>query len=147
MENTSFPFKATAISEASFKRNRMVSGPIKKNVVVPLTTLFFWKFYFSSRTYYKKLIWCTNDPNANVPTFRKCWSFFWRCFYPVSILNEKSDSLKDVNLITFSTFMLRKRGSDDEVLDWLSITRKAWFRLLWTFFSLVLWVLAQDMFA
>ena len=33
-------------------------------------------------------------------------------------------SLKDVS--TFSTFKLRKKDSDGEVLDWLNIIRKGW---------------------
>ena len=35
------------------------------------------------------MIWCTNNTNAHIPTFCKCWSFIWRCFFPVSILQEK----------------------------------------------------------
>ena len=63
------------------------NGPIKKDGVLPVTNLFFWKFCFSFRTSYKELIWCTNEPNAHIRTFRKRWSFIWRCFFPVSILS------------------------------------------------------------
>ena len=63
------------------------NGPITKNGVLPVTTLFFWKFCFSLRTSYKKLIWCTKGSNDHVLTFRKRWSFIWRWFFPVSILN------------------------------------------------------------
>ena len=62
---------------------------ITKNGVLPVTTLFFWKFCFSWRTSYKELIWCTNDPNAHIRTFCKRWSFIWRCFFPVSILPKR----------------------------------------------------------
>ena len=62
------------------------NGPIKKNRVLPVTTLFFWKFLFSLRTSYKELIWCANYPNVNIRTFCKRWIFLWRCFFPVSIL-------------------------------------------------------------
>ena len=62
------------------------NGPITKNGVFPVTTLFFWKFYFSLRTSYKELICCSNNPNAYICTFCKRWSFILRCFFPVSIL-------------------------------------------------------------
>ena len=32
------------------------------------------------------MICCTNNPSAHSCTFCKCWSFIWRCFFPVSIL-------------------------------------------------------------
>ena len=51
------------------------------------TILFFWKFCFSLRASYKRLIWCTNYLNVHSRTFCKRWSFIWRCFFPVSILN------------------------------------------------------------
>ena len=60
--------------------------PIIKTGVLPVTTLFFRKFCFSLRTSYKKLIWCSNHPNAHIHTFRKRWSFIWVCYFPVSIL-------------------------------------------------------------
>ena len=67
--------------------------PITMKGVLPVTTLFFSKFCFSLRTsYYKELIWCTNDPNVYIHTFYKRWSFFWQCFLPVSILNVKSST-------------------------------------------------------
>ena len=47
------------------------NGPIIKNGALPVTTFFFWKFCFSLRTSYKGLIWCTNDPNAHIPTFSR----------------------------------------------------------------------------
>ena len=45
IESASFPYK-TAVSEANVKTNRMVTtkGFIKKNRVLPVITLFFWKF-------------------------------------------------------------------------------------------------------
>ena len=61
------------------------NGRIKKNGVLPVTTLFFWKFCFSLRTSYKGMICCTNNSNAHICTFRNCWSFIWRSFFPVSI--------------------------------------------------------------
>ena len=39
------------------------NGPVTKNGVLP------WKFCFSLRTSYQELIWCTNDPNAQIPIF------------------------------------------------------------------------------
>ena len=69
---------------------RVQNGPITKNGVLPVTTLFFWKFGSSLRTSYKELIWCTNDPNANIVAFCKRWKFTWRYFFPVSILKRQS---------------------------------------------------------
>ena len=63
--------------------------PITRTGVLPVSTLFFWKFCFSFRTSYKELIWCTNDPNVHIPTFCKCCSFIWGCFIHVSILNAE----------------------------------------------------------
>ena len=60
------------------------NGPITKNGVSPV--IFFWKFCFSLRTFYKELICCNNNPNAHIWTFCKHWNFIWRCFFPVSIL-------------------------------------------------------------
>ena len=37
----------------------------------------FWKFYFSLRASYKDLIWCTNQPNVHIHTFRKCCIKKW----------------------------------------------------------------------
>ena len=64
------------------------NGPIRKNGVLPVITLFFWEFCFSLRTSYKELIWCTNDPNAYIHTSCKRCSFIWRCFFPVSIFKN-----------------------------------------------------------
>ena len=56
-ESVTFPYK-TALSEDNGKTNRMGStnGPITKNEVLPVTTLFFRKFCLSLRISYKKLI-------------------------------------------------------------------------------------------
>ena len=62
------------------------NGPITKNGVFSVTSLFFWKLCFSLKTSCKELIRCTNNPNAYICTFYKHWSFIWRCFFPVSIL-------------------------------------------------------------
>ena len=64
------------------------NGTITKDGVLPLTTLVFWKFCFRGRTSSKVLIRCTNYPNVHIHTFRKRWSFIWRCFFPVGILKE-----------------------------------------------------------
>ena len=70
---------------------------ITKNGVLPVTTLFFWKFCFSLRTSYKELISCTNDPNAHIPFFfcKRC-NFIWRRSFPVSILNVISYIINDL---------------------------------------------------
>ena len=41
----------------------------------------------------KKLIWCTKNPNVYIHAFRNHWSFSWRCFFPLSILNTLIESL------------------------------------------------------
>ena len=53
------------------------NGPITKNEVLPVTTLFFWKFCFIIRTSFKELIWSTNYPSAHIHAFRKRSSFIW----------------------------------------------------------------------
>ena len=63
--------------------------PVTKNGVLPVTTLFFWKFCFSLRSSIKELICCTSNPNAHSCSFRKHWSFIWPCFFPVSILKSE----------------------------------------------------------
>ena len=68
------------------------NGPIRKNGVLPVTTLFFRKFCFSLRTSYKKLIWCANHPNVHIHTFRERWSFILGCFFPVSIFKAIYES-------------------------------------------------------
>ena len=62
------------------------NGPITKNGVLPVTTLFFRKSCFRLWAFCKELIWCTNDPNAHITTFCERRSFIWRAFFPVSIL-------------------------------------------------------------
>ena len=100
IENASFPYK-TAISEANVKTNKMVTtkwtsqrtnGDHKERSFAGNYLIFIWKFCFSLRTPYKELICCTNNPNAHICTFCKCWSFLWQCFSPVSILNSQCKS-------------------------------------------------------
>ena len=62
------------------------NGPTTKNGVLPVTALFFWKFYFSLRTFFKVFILCPNYTNVHIHTFHKRWSFIWGCVFPVSIL-------------------------------------------------------------
>ena len=85
---------------------RVQNRLITKNGVLPVTTLVFWKFCFSLRTFYKELIWCTNDPNAHIHTFCNHWSFIWRRFFPVSILN--SQLLLSYSITVNSFKMLQK---------------------------------------
>ena len=87
-EISSFSYK-TAISEANVRTNRMVSTKWtyrKKRSVA--SNLFFGKLRFSLRASYKELICCTSYPNVNIRTFCKCWSFLWRCLFPVGILES-----------------------------------------------------------
>ena len=87
IENASFPYK-TAISEANVKTNRMARTKwiYYKERRFASNYFFFMEIFFSLKTSYTELIWCTNDPNAQIHTFCKRWSFIWRCFVPLSIL-------------------------------------------------------------
>ena len=84
IENVSHPYKT-----ANGKTNRMLSTKwnYHKERSFASNYFFFWKFCFSLITSYKKLVWCTNDPNVHIHTFCKRWSFILRCFFPVSIFN------------------------------------------------------------
>ena len=66
----------------------------------------FRRFCFSLRTSYKVLIWCTNDPNAHILIFCKCWSFIWRCFFPVSILKEGVQISLNPTLASYALFLV-----------------------------------------
>ena len=92
IESITYPYKTT-LSEANVKTSRMGStnGPITKNAALPVSI--FWIFFFSIRTSYKELIWSTNYPNVHIHTFRKCWSFIWGCFFPMSILKTYSAAM------------------------------------------------------
>ena len=91
IENASFPYK-TAISEASVKRNRMVTTKWIYHEERSFASNYFnfWKFYTSLSTSYKELICCTNNTNAHICTFCKRWSFIWRCFSLWVSLNPTS---------------------------------------------------------
>ena len=85
IDNITFPYK-TALSEANVKTNRMGSKKQTYHIngVFPVTTFLFRKFCFRLGTLYIELIWCTNNPDVHIHTFRKRWSFTLGCFYPVS---------------------------------------------------------------
>ena len=76
-----FELKALRLKTHHFRTKLPYQKPM-----LPVTTLFFWKLFFSLRTSYKELIWCINDPNANIRVFCKSWNFIWRCFFPLSIV-------------------------------------------------------------
>ena len=97
IERETFPYK-TALSEANVKTNRMgfTKGPIAKNGVFPATTLSFWKFCFSVRTFEKILIWCTDYTIVHIHTSCKRWIFIWGGFLPAIIL------IIDLNAFTFT---------------------------------------------
>ena len=82
--HTKLPYQKSMLRQIKWW---LQNGPITKNGVLPVTTLFFWKFCFSLRTSYKELICCTNNPNTHICAFCKRWSFIWRSFFPVNILN------------------------------------------------------------
>ena len=64
------------------------NGPITKNEVLSVTTLFFWKFCFGLRTSYKelKVHIHVHYSKVHIHTFRKRWSFIWGCFFFMNIL-------------------------------------------------------------
>ena len=99
IENTSFPYKLP-YQKSMLRQTKwwLQNGPIKKNEVLPITSLYFWKFCFSLRTSYKESICYTNNRNANICTFCKRWSFIWRSFFPVSIL-KSFETISDLFLI------------------------------------------------
>ena len=68
------------------------NGPIKKNGVLPVTTLFLWHFFFCLKISYDELILCTSNTNAYICTFCKCESFIWQCFLPVSICTSNTNA-------------------------------------------------------
>ena len=82
-------------------------GPITKNGVLPVTTLSFWKIFFSLWNPYKELIWCTNYPNVHIHTFHKHWSFIWGCFFPVSIFKKRVHLYQYIPFLIFFTLLLQ----------------------------------------
>ena len=93
IENASFSHK-TVVSEAKVKANRMVSTKwtYRKERSFASDCFFFWKFCSSLITSYADLIWCASDPN--IRAFCKRWSFIWRCFFSVSIINETTGNFR-----------------------------------------------------
>ena len=77
IEIGTWPYK-TPLSDANVKGNRMGSTKWTYHKEQNI-----WKFYFSLRTSYKELIWCTNHPNIHIHTFRKCYSFIWGCCFGI----------------------------------------------------------------
>ena len=104
IENASFPYK-TVISEANVKTSRMLSTKWayhkERSFASNFSFLRFFFFFFILRTSWKELIWRTNDPNAHISAFCERWSFIWRFFFPVSILN--SDQIKILKETTQTT--------------------------------------------
>ena len=66
---------------------------------------FFRKDCFRIRTCYEELIWSTDYPNVHIHTFWKCWSFIWRCFFPVSILKFSAATIRNSFNMNVSCFM------------------------------------------
>ena len=78
----------TALPEANVKTNRIgiTKWTYYKGRSFASNYFTFLKIFLQSRTSSKELIRCTNYSNARIHTFHKCWSFIWRCFFPVGIL-------------------------------------------------------------
>ena len=79
--------------------------PITNNGVLPVTSLFFRKFCFSLKTFYKEVIWCTNYPNAYICSFCKHCSFICRCFFQVNILKHISTDQVFIILLFYISHM------------------------------------------
>ena len=96
-EKASFPCK-TSISGTNVKTNKKVSTKrtYHKERSVASNNFIFLKIFFQFKNLLQKLIWYTNDANANTRTFCERWSFIWLCFFPVSILNESQISKKTI---------------------------------------------------
>ena len=65
---------------------RVQHGPITKNGVLPVTTLFFWKFCFSLKSLLYRFDLSYQPPKFSYSYYNR-WSLIWGCFFPVSILN------------------------------------------------------------
>ena len=94
IERVTYPYTNT-LSDSQKSMLRWIewgvqNGPMTKNVVLPVSAIFFWKFCFSTITCYKELIWTTNYPEVHIHTCWKRWSFIWECFFHVSILKTYS---------------------------------------------------------
>ena len=102
IENASFPYK-TAILEASAKTDRIASTKwtYHKERSFASNYVNFLKFCFILRTSYKELIWCTNNPNADICPFCERWSFIWRWFSLWVSLRRKTTLKKQLQNNTF----------------------------------------------
>ena len=100
--HTKLPFQKPILKQIEWW---VQNGPITKSGVLSVTTLFFWKLCFSLKTSYKELIWCINNPNTHIRTFYKRWSFIWRYFFLVSILNFKYETNTPFSLPIFITII------------------------------------------
>ena len=111
LQNTEVPFFSwkgiisikTALSEANFKTNKMVTTKwtYNKGRSFASNYLIFLKILFQFKNSYKELICCTKNPNANICTFYKCWTFIWWCFFHVSILKLQVSSQGPILLNQF----------------------------------------------
>ena len=111
------------------------NGPITKNGVLPVTTLFFWKFCFSLRTSYKELICCTNNPNAHICTFCKRWSFIWRDVMMenfVALLKNVTLLLRTVKALIWAQLAAKVARINNEIIIQETVRT---FRTFRTFFS------------
>ena len=80
-DNATFTYKIALLEgNVDINRIRSTKWVYHKNGVLPVTTLFFWKFCFSLRTSYKELIWYTNHANVHIHIFWKCWVSFEGAF-------------------------------------------------------------------
>ena len=95
IENTLFPYK-TIQSKINVMTNRMRSTRWTYHEERSFASNYFIflkrKIFFSIRTSYKVLIWCTNHLNLHIHTFRKLWGFIWGYFFPLSILKGSSSN-------------------------------------------------------
>ena len=83
--------------------------------------LFFWKFYFSSRTSYNELIWWINHLNVYIRNFGKHWSFIRWVLFPVIIfvvLVRKKKSPQWIKVSTLEKSLCNRYKS----LHWIKVS-------------------------
>ena len=96
------------------------NGSITKNGVLPVTTLFFWKFYFSLRTSYKELICCTYNPIPVFVLFVSAGVFFDGTFSLWVSLNN----VRDVSCFFFSYQFKFDMNSSEQIKNILALKFK-----------------------
>ena len=95
-DNATFTYKIALLEgNVDINRIRSTKWVYHKNGVLPVTTLFFWKFCFSLRTSYKELICCTNNPNEHEVSFDGAFSLWLSLSLSLKFTNSRRYSAKN----------------------------------------------------